>query len=89
VKIAPGSLPFNPALHVVTGAAWVVQGRTFPQIYLEYLVILRFERRNLKQNTVASLKSKICPPQNLCPHQIFGLVTPLHVVGKKCMNKAR
>jgi len=33
-----------------------------PPTFLEYLVILRFERRYPKQNTVASLKSKFLSP---------------------------
>jgi len=36
-----------------------------PPKYLAYLVALRFERRRIKQNTVARLKSKYLAPPNI------------------------
>ena len=42
--------------------------------FLENIVILCFERRFSKQNSVIRLKSNILPPQFFDP-QIFGLVT--------------
>jgi len=43
-----------------------------PPKFLEHLVILCFERRYLKQNTVASLKSTILPPRAFIPKKILG-----------------
>ena len=44
-----------------------------PPKFLENIVILCFERRFSRQNSVICLKSNILPPP-----QIFGLTTPLH-----------
>jgi len=54
----------------VIGVERGAQGGHVPK-FLEYLVILCFERRYPKRNTVASLKSKILVPRN------FGLATSL------------
>ena len=40
-----------------------------PSTFLEYLVILCFERRHPKQNTVVRLKSNVLPPSNCLPTQ--------------------
>jgi len=51
------------------GVARVGRG-SWPPKYLAYLVILCFERRYPKQNTVARLKSKIlAPPKFFCPRK--------------------
>jgi len=43
------------------------------QTFLENTVILCFEMRFSKPNSVIRLKSNILPP-----HKMFGLATPLH-----------
>ena len=43
--------------------------------FLEHIVILCFERRFSKQNSVIRVKSNILPPP-----QIFGLATPLYCI---------
>jgi len=49
-----------------------------PPKFLENIVILCFERRFSKQNSVIRLKSSILPsPKLFGPSQIFGLATPL------------
>jgi len=49
-----------------------------PPKFLENIVILCFERRFSKQNSVIRLKSSIlAPPKFFGPSQIFGLATPL------------
>jgi len=53
------------------------QGGHAPKTFLENIVILCFERRFSKQNSVIRLKSNIWPPQFFSPH-VFGLVTPLY-----------
>jgi len=53
-----------------------------PPQFLKYLVILCFERRCPKQNTVASLKSNIRHP-NFWPPKNFGLATPLTCCRKR------
>jgi len=51
--------------------------RPTPQ-FLENIVILGFERRFSKQNSVIRLKSSILtPPKMFGPQQTFGLATPL------------
>jgi len=45
--------------------------------FLENTVILCFERRFSKQNSVISLKSNILAPQNFFPKKNLGLATPL------------
>ena len=45
-----------------------------PHTFLAYLVVLCFERRCPKQNTVARWKSKYLPPKH------FGLATPLDII---------
>jgi len=44
---------------------------------LENMVILYFERRFSKQNSVIRLKSNILDPTIFFPKKIFGLATPL------------
>jgi len=54
------------------GVARGGKGAMFPPKFLENKVILCFERRFFKQNSVIRLKSNILPPP---PN--FGLATPL------------
>ena len=53
-----------------------VQGGHAPQT-LKNMVILCFERRFSKQNSVIRLKSNILAPKFFALPQIFGLATPL------------
>jgi len=48
-----------------------------PPKFFENIVILCFEKRFSKQNSVIRLKSNILSPQNFCPPEISGLATPL------------
>jgi len=59
---------------LIIGVARRGQRRPWLQNILTRLVILCFEKRCPKQNTVARLKSKDFPPQN------FGLATPLILI---------
>ena len=63
-----GQYPRSPAHRRSQGGQ---RGRE-PPIFLENIVILCFERRFSKQNSVIRLKSNILPPT-----QIFGLAKPL------------
>ena len=47
--------------------------------FLENMVILCFERRFAKQNSVIRRKSNILAPQTLTPKKSFGLATTLRV----------
>jgi len=51
------------------------KGAVLPPKFLENIVILCFERRFSKQNSIIRLQSNICPPT-----KIFGLATPLVLV---------
>jgi len=51
--------------------------------FLENIVILCFETRFSKQNSVISLKSNILPLPNFLAPQIFGLDTPLSETSHK------
>jgi len=62
--------------------------RDHPPKFLENIVILCFERRFTKQNSVIRLKSSIFgPPKFFGPSQIFGLATPL--IGENRTAKTR
>jgi len=47
------------------GVARGIKGAMNPTRFVAYLLVLCFERRYLKQNTVARLKSSILPPPNV------------------------
>jgi len=53
------------------------KGAMPPKKFLENIVILCFERRFSRQNSVIRLKSNIWSPKNFWHPQIFGLATPL------------
>ena len=59
------------------GVARGAKGDMLSPKFLENIVILCFERRFSKQNSVIRLKSNILDPPIFWPSQIFGLATPL------------
>ena len=59
------------------GATRGAIGAMPPKKFLEHIVILCFERRFFKQNSVIRIISNIPPPKYFGPSQIFELATPL------------
>jgi len=59
-------------LHLSTGVARGVSEAMPPTKFLENIVILCFERRFFKQNSVIRLKSSILAPPNFAPPKFLG-----------------
>jgi len=68
------------------GVARGAKEAMIPPKVLENIVILCFERRFSKQNSVIRLKSNILGPENFWPSQIFGLTTPLGMTPYSCIT---
>jgi len=69
------TLPDDLFKHGIIGVARGIKGAMAPPKYLENIVILCFERRFSKQNSVIRLKSNILVPPNSPPNFWAGYAT--------------